>query len=297
MPIAISGLMLGLSGLGALLQEYGEWIHILCGILAAFILVLLILKLCLDGKSVRDSLNSPALLGIGATFPMACMMLSTYIRPYAGIFAAALWWAALMLHLVLILLFTKRFILHFHLENIYTSAFIVYVGIVMASVTAPAYGMESVGTWIFWFGFVCLILLFPVVTVRYLKIPQPDPLKPMICIYSAPVSLCIAGYLQSVQNKAAGFLICLMIVSSVLYVMALCFGIRFLRGTFYPSFSAFTFPFVITATAAKQSMLYLISAGCNAAFLRPVVIVETAVAVFFVAYVFVRYLIFVTADV
>ena len=64
------------------------------------------------------------------------------------------------------------------MPKVFASYFIVYVGIVVASVTAPAYEKAaSIGTAAFWFGFVTLILLLILITYRYVnskkyQIPQ-----------------------------------------------------------------------------------------------------------------------------
>ena len=93
------------------------------------------------------------------------------------------------------------------MPKVFASYYIVYVGIVVAAVTAPAYEKQSLGSATFWFGLVTLIILLVLVTYRYVKFKEvPDPAKPLICIYAAPTSLCIAGYVQSVMPKNYNFL-------------------------------------------------------------------------------------------
>ena len=71
--------------------------------------------------------------------------------------------------------------------KVFASYYIVYVGIAVAAVTAPAYEQLGIGTAAFWFGFVTLIVLLVLVTYRYVKFKEvPDPAKPLICIYAAP---------------------------------------------------------------------------------------------------------------
>ena len=45
--------------------------------------------------------------------------------------------------------------------------------------------------------------------------------KPLICIYAAPASLCVAGYVQSVTPKSLNFLMALFVLATVLYLFAL----------------------------------------------------------------------------
>ena len=62
------------------------------------------------------------------------------------------------------------------MPKVFASYYIVYVGIVVASVTAPAYEKLAIGSAAFWFGFVTLILLLILVTYRYVTVKEvPDP--------------------------------------------------------------------------------------------------------------------------
>lgn len=81
----------------------------------------------------------------------------------------------------------------------------------------------------------------------------------------------------------------LLILASALYIMVLVKLPGYLKLPFYPSYAAFTFPFVITAIATKQSMDCLTKMGMAVAWLSPVVLVETIIAAVLVIYALVRY--------
>lgn len=83
-PIPLSGVMLGLASLGNLLQSYSNEIRYCCGILACFLLILLILKLILFPGMIKEDLKNPIMASVAATFPMALMILSTYVKPFIG---------------------------------------------------------------------------------------------------------------------------------------------------------------------------------------------------------------------
>lgn len=295
-PVPLCGVMLGFVALGNLLQSYGEGIRYACGIIAALLLVLILLKLVLFPKMIKEDLQNPIMASVSATFPMALMLLSTYVKPWIGAIAKYIWLFAIALHLVLIIYFTIKFIVKFQMPKVFASYFIVYVGIVVAAVTAPAFEALSIGTAAFWFGFATLLLLLVLVTIRYIKFKQiPEPAQPLICIYAAPTSLCVAGYVQSVTPKSKGFLLTLLVLASILYVFALIKAIGYLKLKFYPSFAAFTFPFVISAIATKQTMACLANMKQPMPFLQYVVLIETIIAVIFVVYTFIRYMQFLFA--
>lgn len=290
-PLPICGVMLGFATLGNLLQSYGETARYACGILAGFLLILALLKLILFPHMIAEDMKNPIMASVSATFPMALMLLSTYIKPWIGNVARFIWFFAILLHLILIIWFTVRFILKVQMPKVFASYYIVYVGIAAAAVTAPAYNALSIGTAAFWFGFITLILLFVLITARYVKYKEvPEPAKPLICIYAAPTSLCIAGYVQSVTPKSRGFLLAMLIAATILYVFALIKAIGYLKLKFYPSYAAFTFPFAVSAIAVKQTMACLANTGQPLPWLSYIVLIETVIAVAFVLYTFIRYM-------
>ncbi|MCR2026229.1 TDT family transporter [Anaerotruncus colihominis] len=296
-PVPICGVMLGTAALGNLLQSYSETIRQLCGVFAAFLLILVILKLIMFPNAVKEDMNNPIMASVAGTFSMALMILSTYVKPMIGQAAYYIWLLAIVLHIVLIVYFTIKFLIKLQIEKVFASYYIVYVGIAVAAITAPVYEKQAIGSAAFWFGFVTLLLLLLLVTYRYIKFPKvPDPAKPLLCIYAAPTSLCLAGYIQSVSPKSYSFLVGLFVVATALYIFALVKAIGYLKLPFYPSYAAFTFPFVISAIAAKQTMACMANMGCPAPFLQYVVLIETVIAVLLVIYTYFRFMIFLFAS-
>lgn len=222
---------------------------------------------------------------------MSLMLLSGYVKPFIGKAAYYIWLSAIALHLALIVYFTLKFITKLQMPKVFASYYIVYVGIVAASVTAPAFESLAIGSAAFWFGFFSLIVLLVLVTIRYVKYKEvPDPAKPLICIYAAPTSLCIAGYVQSVTPKNYGLLMGMFAVAGILYIFALVKAVGYLKLPFFPSYASFTFPFVISAIASKQTMACLMNMGRPIPALQYVVLAETVIAAVFVIYTLVRFL-------
>lgn len=296
-PVPLCGVMLGTAALGNLLQSYGEGIRYVCGIFAAFLLVLVLFKLFMFPDMVKEDMKNPIMASVAGTFSMAIMILSTYVKPFIGNGAFVIWLIGIALHVALIIYFTMKFIVKLQMPKVFASYFIVYVGIAVASITAPAYGQLGIGSAAFWFGFVTLILLLILVTYRYVKFKDiPNPAKPLICIYAAPTSLCIAGYVQSVTPKSYGMLIGMFVVASVLYVFSLVKAVGYLKLPFFPSYAAFTFPFVISAIASKQTMACAAKLGSPLSFLQYVVLIETVIAVVMVVYTYIRFMGFIFGE-
>lgn len=289
-PLPLCGVMLGVSALGNLLQSYSEGIRYLCGGIAGILMILLLLKLALFPGMIKEDMQNPIMASVSGTFSMALMILSTYVKPWIGAAAQYIWYLAILLHVILIIYFTMKFIAKLQMPKVFASYFIVYVGIAVAAITAPAYEKLRIGVLAFWFGFLCLLALLVLVTIRYTKYKEiPEPARPLICIYAAPASLCVAGYIQSVTAKSYGFLMAMYILASVLYIVALVKAAGYLKLPFYPSYASFTFPFVISAIASKQTMVCVANMGHPMPWLSYVVLIETIIAVVLVAYTLIRF--------
>lgn len=290
-PIPLAGPMLGTAALGSLLQVYSDLLHAVCGWAAAFLLFLLTAKIIRYPKMILSDLQSPIFTGVGATYPMGIVILSTYIEPYFHKAALVIWACALILHACLLVYFIGRFVLAFDLGLVFTSWFVISVGLATCGATAPVYGMETLGAVTFWFSLAMFIIMFFVITKRYVTIPLPEPAKPLTGIYTAPLALCIVAYVHSVPDKSVTFLLIMLSVSAALYVFAFVKMLGYLTMPFYPSIAAYTFPFVISATAMQQSAMWLSSAGHDMAFLHVFGGIQTIIAVVFVIYAYARYMI------
>ncbi len=292
LPLPIAAVMLGLFALGNLIQSYSEGVRLIFGAAGLLIWVLLIAKAIVFFPGVKKAMDDAVVASVtGGTFPMSTMLLAAYLKPFIGSAAAILWYAGIAMHVAVIIWFTAKFMMKLEMPKVWPSYFIVYVGIAVASLTSPAFGAAAtIGTWAFWFGFVTLLALLVLVTYRYMKFPvKMDPPKPLFCIYAAPASLCLAGYIQAVAAKSPAMIYGLLALSSVLYIVVLIKTPGFLKLPFYPSYAAFTFPFVITAIAAKQSMACLAKMEMPAPWLKPVVLAETIIAAVLVIYATYRY--------
>ncbi len=262
-PIPIAGVMLGLTALGNLLQDYSETVRLFCGGAAAFLGVFLFLKFCIHREQIKEDYENPILASVSATIFMAAMQLAAYAHPYIGGAAFLIWTAAVAGHLTLIVWYTKKFLLRFRLEEVFPTCFVTYVGIIVGSVTSATFGMEAVGRILFWLGFCAYGVMFLLISCRYAKIRVPEPARPLFCIYTAPMSLSLAGYLTVMEEKSLVFVIVLEVLAQALYLMVLTQLPRFLKLPFYPSYASFTFPFVITAFALKKCLIFLGESGVS----------------------------------
>lgn len=289
-PLPLGGVALGLAALGNLLQPWSETAHALCGIASALFLILVIAKAVLFSRHVGEELHNSILASVSATSFMALMQLAGYLAPWVFEPALALWIVAVTCHLALMAWFTAHFITRFSLDEVFPTYFICYVGIVVASVTSPGFGLQEIGRFLLVLGGMAYALLIVVVTWRYLRLPVPKSAEPLFCIYAAPMSLSLAGYL-SVVSEPNPLLVSMMLVAAQgLFLIVVVRLPHLLTLPFYPSYAAMTFPFVITATALGKAFACLRTQGVPISpALDGLPLAETALATAMVLYVSARY--------
>lgn len=291
-PIPIAGVALGLASLGILLQPYSEVLHSTLGILSALLVFMLLIKIMLYPSLIKEDLASPIAAGVLGTLFMTLMQLATYVIPFSYGIALALWGIAILGHLCLIVWFSLTFMRKLELKQVFPSYFIAYVGITVASLTSPAFGMIMLGTIIYWFGFACLMALLVLVSYRYHKHEVPEPAKPLFCIYAAPMSLTLAAYLSIAAEPSVVMTVALTILAQLFLAVVLTQLPKLLRLKFYPSYASMTFPFVVCATALTKATTYFAGLGAHEtliAVLNGLAIAETIFATAMVLYVVVHY--------
>lgn len=260
-PVPTAGLALGAVALGKLVGTWSPYIEAVCAFLSMVFILLVTAKALVCPDQLRADLKQPVQAAVFGTFFMTYMQLSTYVSMFQLQLAQVIWMLAVIGHFVLMAWFSVLRMRAPKLQDVFATWFVCYVGIIVGSVTSPAVQMTLLGQGLFWFGFVAYAALLVLVTLRYVKHEVPAPAAPTFCIYAAPMSLSLAGYLAVYSDPNIWFVLCLEILAQVLFFMVLTQVPEFIRAGFFPSFAAMTFPFVITATALQGSLSVLRSAG------------------------------------
>ena len=258
LPLAFSGCLLGLAGAGNLiLDTFPLLSHIfsLSGLILWFYFLYSHLS---DWQESKQELKKAPVLSGMATFPMAGMILSTYllrVLPMSlSIIAQVLWWFAFLLDVGLIIYFTINYVQAKPRASATPTWTVLYVGIAVASLTYPVVGIVGIayGAWIF--GFILTLILYPLI-YKDLKIdPLPLPLLGQEGIYCAPFSLLLAALVRVGGPDLPSWILLVMILASQAFFFFVLSRLpRILKQGFQPSFSALTFPTIITATSLKMA--------------------------------------------
>lgn len=292
LPYPIVGLALGSAVLGNLVKQDFPMLRTILGVISLVIIAMIIIKLALFSSKLNEQMDNPVVFGSFAAFPMAITVLSTYT---SGTLARIVFFLGIILHVLLIIKFTLKYVVNFDIKKVFPAWFVMYVGIVAGSVAAPSIAANSLGRIFFWFGLISyVVLLIPAIYRVFVIKNVPDMAKPALAIFAAPASLLLAGYLAVFEKKSPTFVLVLLIFSIVFYIVGLYFFAVQVSLPFYPSYAAYTFPYVISAVATKGANAFLTKIGQSIAYLSILASIQLYVALFMVTYVLIRYIIFMT---
>ena len=258
LPIPAGCVALGLIGLGTLLGAYSRLFLFLLGLLSFAIQICVLMKLLRSGSLKRLYADRASLSTLAGT-SMAMMLTAAPMRTVLHLRIAVLYWSAgLLLHLALIIAFSVKLLRErTALSDVRGSWLLVYVGIAAAAISAPAFSAETVGRILLIPAALGAVVLLPLVYRADYLTPIPQPQRPLFCITAAPVSIWLVGYLSVAPQPSEPLVLGLLLLSQLLYIPALFRFFQTFRDPFAPSFAAFSFPFVIVATACKRAAAFL----------------------------------------
>lgn len=290
-PLPMAGLILGLFALGNLLASYSPTIRLVFGAVGAVLYIMYVAKLVNISGKLLEELKNPVVAGVFATFPMATLLFATYLKPYIGTVAYIVWLLGVVMHVALILWFTTNIAMKKDIKTVFTTWFIMYVGVVVASVSGGAFGAVAIAKAMFWFGLICYVILIPIVCYRVLVVKGvPEPAMATSAVFTAPGGLLLAGYMSAFEEKSMALVLFLTIVSGIFYLYTLTQLPKIFSLKFYPSISAITFPTVISAISFKLTNGFLTKSGNPMTGLPIIVKGMEVVALVCVLYALVKYL-------
>ena len=290
LPLAFSGCLLGLAGAGNLISDSIPELSHTLSIMGLVLWIYFLVTHLLDWKEAQQELKKPPVLSGMATFPMAGMILATYVLrtvPSVSLLAQVLWWFSFLLDIGLITYFTIQLLTS--KEKIYAtpSWTVLYVGIAVAALTYPVVGIIEIAYATIIFGFILTFYLYPRIYLDLKKKPLPVELLGQEGIYCAPFSLLLASLVRVGGHQLLTYSIIMMIISSqIFFFLVLTRLPKILKQGFQPAFSALTFPTIVTATSLKMAQGIL-----QVSFLHLFVTIETLISLTILIFVLFSYLI------
>ena len=258
LPTPIAGLALGSVALGNLLQPYSPTLQLLFSLLSLIIIALLTIKFVLGFDNLKKEMENPVVATVLATYPMSIMLLASFSKKYIGLLSMPVWIIGIFLDFCVVCYAIYNFIIkERHINNIYPTWFITFVGPAVVTVTAINYNLETLGLIYFYFSYINYLVLLPFVLYRVYKYKHyKDGDYPTITVFSAPGGLLLASYMIGVTQKSNIILAILIPLTILLFIFVLIQLPYLLKRKFYPSFSAFTFPLVICAISFQKTGIF-----------------------------------------
>ncbi|UEA30900.1 TDT family transporter [Granulicatella elegans] len=257
LPLAFSGCLLGLAGAGNLISDTLPELSHVFSVLGLGLWIIFLISHLLNWQNTANELKKPPVLSGMATFPMAGMILATYLLrtvPSVPLLAQVLWWFSFLLDIGLITYFTIQLLSS--KEKIYAtpSWTVLYVGIAVAALTYPVVRIIEIAYATIIFGFILTFYLYPRIYKDLKKRPLPNELLGQEGIYCAPFSLLLASLVRVGGHQLLTYSIIMMIISSqIFFFLVLSRLPQILKQGFQPAFSSLTFPTIVTATSLKMA--------------------------------------------
>ena len=257
LPLAFSGCLLGLAGAGNLISDSIPELSHTLSIMGFVLWIYFLVTHLLDWKEAQQELKKPPVLSGTATFPMAGMILATYVLrtvPTVPLLAQVLWWFSFLLDIGLITYFTIQLLTS--KEKIYAtpSWTVLYVGIAVAALTYPVVGIIQISYATIVFGFLLTFYLYPRIYKDLKQKPLPIILLGQEGIYCAPFSLLLASLVRVWGQQLPTWGLIIMIIASQAFFLFVLSRLPYiLKQGFQPAFSALTFPTIVTATSLKMA--------------------------------------------
>lgn len=288
-PMAIGGLTLGIVSLRNLLADpFAPFLALVSAIMG----FIFIGRLIAYPEILKEEIKDPVAISVAPTFAMACVMLSKYYGTYVNYaLGKFIFYFGVGLHFVVIIYFMIHFRYLLNRNKVYGSFMIVFGSFGAGAIIAPYFDAYTIGKAVWIFGMLTFFPLLYMVLYKDRHSPETEEAKmPLVCISASNGGLLLTGYFNLFKDYSLAFVIFMIILGQAVYFLAVSKLPRLLKLKFYPSYSSFTFPFVINATALKLTIEYLGGLGVNTRVLNLLLIGETGLAVILVSYVFFSYI-------
>lgn len=259
LPVALTGLALGISGVsGALAITINPIASYIGNFISLLLLLPIIIKNILHFDVFKEELKHPTLGSFIPTLDMALMNFSVVLYGLSATLGKGLWLLCIILHFIFAISFIYHRFKSWDIHHMVPSWFVPPIGIVVACTTSTLMNMPTLAHTLFYIGFVFYIIMLPMMLYRIIFLDKIDDSRlPTFAIMAAPPNLCLAGYLVAftTPNSAmVNFLFPLGLFMTALIYIAM---FKIFRMNFTPVYASFTFPLAISSTAILKYSKYI----------------------------------------
>ena len=256
-PASQAALALGMIGLGhawsLYVPEVGGIIRPYLAALGALLLAPVLIKYLTNLKVFIADLRHPLRGSLMAPMSMALLILCDYLAIITPIIAYPIWFAALLLHITMMVLFFGFQLTNFKMSHIVPSWFLYPVGLISSSLAGTTFGHTVFSDTLVNVCITIYFFMLPLVLYRLVfEGMLPRPARPTLAIMAAPINLTLATYLVNFKQPDPILTGALAGIAITMTLMIYLCYFRLMRVKFQPSIAAITFPSVISAIAMHR---------------------------------------------
>lgn len=300
LPVALTGLALGVSGISGALSTIFNPIFLYIGNTLSLLLLLpIIIKNILHFDVFKEELKHPTLGSFIPTLDMALMNFSVVLYDLSPSLGKGLWLSCIFLHIIFAISFIYHRFNSWNIHHMIPSWFVPPIGIVVACTTSNLMNMPTLTHIIFYIGFIFYIIMLPIMLYRIIFIERIDDARlPTFAIMAAPPNLCLAGYLVAFAHPnpiIVNFLFPLGLFMTALIYIAM---FKIFKLKFTPIYASFTFPLAISSTAIiKYSNFISLTDITRGIFWYNFACITTGLATILILGIFIRMIIFIKKNI
>lgn len=263
MPVPVLPTFVGALTLSNVYSGMGYvWIRHLTMWAATIIILLYIAKIIMFPNTCKQEYETTVPCSLYAGFTMLLMILGSYYFDYVPALGKGIWFVAVAIHAVHILIFTYRNVIKKRDINTFVpSWFVTYNGIMVSCVVGGAMDAAGVLKVVLYYGIIIYFVILPFMLWRLVKVEVKAPVYHTMAILLAPCSLCLVSYLNveaEPKQMLAYFLYACVLASLTFVIVKLP---KFFAFQFAPGFAGMTFPMAIGIVASNKMAGYLTAAG------------------------------------
>lgn len=266
MPVPVLPTFVGALTLSNVYAGMGyAWVRHLTMWAATIVILLYLVKIVRFPGTCKKEYETVVPCSLYAGFTMVLMILGSYYFDYVPIFGKVIWFIALGIHAVHILVFTYRNVIKSRDINTFVpSWYVTYNGIMVSCVVGGVMNAGGILRIVLYYGIVVYFVILPFMLWRLITVEVKAPVYHTMAVLLAPCSLCLVSYLNVEQNpsRVLVYVLYFCVLASLTFVIIKL--PKFFAFSFVPGFAGMTFPMCIGIVATNKMSAYLTGIGKEA---------------------------------
>lgn len=257
LPLPVTVLSLAWAIVGSTLGDVIPFLGDISMLIALMLLFLVILKLLINPIQCYQTLKTSIGLAMFSSFSMSIMIIAVWMRNFLDRANIYVWIVGIVLHTLIFIIFTVKYILNFRLKNMYPTVFLVYSGFGIAAITCKEFGMIVLGEAMYTMIIYISIVLVPFAIIRNIKYNVNQLSRPLLVLYCVPAAIILSSAIVVSETISINNLWALFILVQLLLVLVIFSMVKNLFFGYYPTWSCYALAVSLSAMATWSFSHYM----------------------------------------